>query len=102
MNRGQVFESRKRYVEDGIGTIMTVKQDFAYIKYARQATTDAEYMRIGDIQGRAVTLDITAKSLEDIFEDISRINLVKKENIAPPSGIVSDPNVLRNISPLFM
>lgn len=101
MNRGQVFESRKKFVEEGIGTLMQVKQDFAFIKYARTGLTESEYIRIGDVQGRAVTLDVTAKSLEDIFEDLSRIILLKKEKISPPDNIVVDPDVLRKISVLF-
>ena len=102
MNRGQIFESRKRFVEDGIGLMMSVKRDYAFIKYARTGLTDSEYMRIGDIQGRAVTLDITARSLEDILEDMSRINLAGKEKIAPPDNIITDPDKLREISALFM
>ena len=101
MNRGQVYESRKKFIEDGIAALMAVKQDYAYIKYARANVTDSEYVRIGDVFGKAVTLDITARSLEDIFEDISRINLLGKENIAPPSNIVDDKDELRKISGLF-
>ena len=102
MNKGQVFESRKKFVEDGLGTMMSVKRDYAYIKYARTGVTDSEYMRIADIFGGVVTLDITARSLEDILEDVSRVNLIDKEDIAPPKNVVTDKETLRKIAPLFM
>ncbi len=102
MSRGQIYESRKNFIEEGIGKLMAVKRDYAYIKYARTGLTESEYVRIGDIFGKAVTLDVTARSLEDIFEDVSRINLIGKEKIAPPDNIITDPNTLRKIAPLFM
>lgn len=102
MNRGQAFESRKNFIEKGIGALMSVKRDYAYIKYARASLTESEYIRIGDVFGKAITIDITAKSLEEIFEDVSRINLIGKEKIAPPSNIVTDNETLRKIAPLFM
>lgn len=101
MNRGQMFEKRKRFIEENIYSLLVVKRDFDYIKYARHNLTENEYMRIGDIQGRAITINITGMSLEDIFEVISRMNLLDKEEIAPPQGIVDDADELRAISPLF-
>ena len=101
MNRGQELQNRRRFVEDGIGAVMAVKPDFEFIKYASRSIDDREFMRIGDVMGRAVTLDITAKSLEEIFEDISRINLIGKENVNLPSCIITDQQELRKISLLF-
>ncbi len=96
-----MFESRKKFVETDLKRLMSVKKDFAYIKYARAGLTDCEYMRIGDVQGRAVTLDITARSLGDIFDDVSRINLLGQENIAAPESVVHDADKLREISAYF-
>lgn len=101
MNRGQIYASRKNFIENGIGALMAAKRDYAFIKYARAGVTGGEYMRIGDIFGKAVTLDITARDLDQIFEDISRINLIGKEKIAPPDNIITDEETLRKIAPLF-
>lgn len=100
MNRGQFFESRKVFIEEGLGTIMQVKQDFDTIKYAR-SSNEAEYVRISDILGRSVCLDITAMSLDDIFKDVCRIMLIDDDGVAKPRTVVTDINKLRSIAPLF-
>lgn len=102
MNRGQIYANRKNFVEENIGLLMSVKKDYGYIKYARKDISDSEYMRIGDIFGNALTLDITGRSLEDIFEDVSRINLISKEKITPPDNIITDKETLRKIATLFI
>lgn len=101
MNRGQFFESRKVFVEEGLGTIMKAKQDFSEIRYARSSTTDGEYIRLSDIVGRTAWLDVTARSLEDIFKDICRVVLVGEEKISPPASIITDVIKIREIAPLF-
>ena len=101
MNRGQVFESRKRFVEDGIGAMMSAKRDFESIKYARSSVTDQEYIRIRDIFGKAVTIDITGVDLETILSDMCRVILLGEEKVAPPNGIVTDKDALRKIATLF-
>ena len=101
MNRGQEYARRKKYIEEGVGGLLAVKEDFLGIKYARHTLTDSEYVRIADVQGRAITLNITALNLEEILEDIARVVLINKERIAPPAGVVTDPAELRTISALF-
>ena len=101
MNRGQVYESRKRFIEDGIGTMMSARRDFDSIKYARSSVTDQEYIRIRDIFGTAVTIDITGVDLETILSDMCRVILLGEEKISPPDGIVTDKAALREIAPLF-
>lgn len=101
MNLGQIYASRKDFVENGIGNMMQAKQDFGNIKYARSSVTDAEYIRITDIAGKAVTFDITGDSLEKILMDVSRIILMGEEKVHAPSGVVSDIATLRAVAPLF-
>lgn len=101
MNKGQEFANRKKFIEGTITDFLKVKEDFEYLKYARRDLTESEYIRIGDVQGRAITLDITAMSLEEIIENISRLILVNKEKVNPPANIVSDPAILRAISKYF-
>ena len=101
MTKGQDYMARLYFIESTVERFMKHKEDFDYIKYARKAVTDTEYVRIGDVQGRAVTLNITARSLADIAEDIARIILIGKEKIAPPDNIVTDAEELRAIKTLF-
>ena len=100
MNIGQVYSSRKNFIENGVGYLMAAKKDFESIKYARSAVTDREYVRIRDIFGKAVTIEITGDDLEKVLSDMCRVILMNEEKIAPPD-CVTDTDTLRKISPLF-
>lgn len=100
MNRGQVYASRKDFVENGIGQIMAAKRDFDSIKYARSAVTDREYIRVSDIFGKAVTIEVTGDDLESILHDMCKVMLMGDNKNKPPH-CVTDNETLRRISPLF-
>ena len=99
MNKGQIYASRKNFVES-IGELMAAKKDFLSIKYARSAVTDREYVRVYDIFGKAVTIEITGDDLEKILSDMCRIILMGEENVSAPN-CVTDMDMLRRIAPLF-
>lgn len=101
MNKGQIYASRKSFIEDGLGGVLQAKQDFAGIKYARNAVTEQEYMRIGDVFGRVVCINITGDSLDKILQEVSRVVLMGTEKVSAPAGVVNDIATLREIAPLF-
>lgn len=101
MNRGQVYASRKNFIENGVGELMSAKRDFDSIKYARSAVTDREYVRVSDIFGKAVTVEITGDDLEKVLSDMCRIILIDEENVSVPSGVVTDKDTLRQVAALF-
>lgn len=102
MNKGQVYESRKNYVES-IGELMSAKQDFLSLQYARSEKTHREYVRVRDIFGKASTFDITDDDLEKILSDMCRVILMGEDNVSVPSGYIDDKEIetLRLISSLF-
>lgn len=101
MNTGQIVANRRNFIEHDIGKILAVKKDFDKIKYAHSGSTDAEYIRISDIIGSSVTLDVTALSLEDIFEEVCRVVLITEDHPIPPRHLIDDRDKLRKIAPLF-
>lgn len=103
MTEGQGYMARAYFIESTVYNFMKHKEDFDFIKYGRtlKEGKGKEYVRIGDKQGNAVTLDVTGRSLETIAEDIARIVLIGKENIAPPDNIVTDQDIKRSIHHLF-
>ena len=101
MNIGQVYASRKNFIENGIGSLMAAKKDFESIKYARSSVTDREYVRIRDIFGKAVTIEITGDDLEKILSDMCRVILMGEEKVSAPNCI-TDRTTLRNIASLFV
>ena len=100
MNKGQIYASRKNFVE-GIGELMSAKKDFLDLKYVRTAVTEQEYVRIRDIFGKASTFEITGDDLEKILSDMCRVILMGEENVSVPNNYVDDKETLRKISPLF-
>lgn len=101
MNKGQVYASRKDFIENGVGQLMSAKKDFRSIQYARNSLTEQEYVRVMDVFGGAVTIDITGDDLEKVLSDMSRVILMGEENVHAPVGIVTDRDLLRKISNLF-
>lgn len=99
MRREQIYASRKDFIENGVGQMMAAKKDFESIQYAFYQ--DHEYVRIRDIFGKAVTLEITNNELEKILSDMCRIIIMAEEKVSVPTGIITDKEVLRNVSPLF-
>lgn len=101
MNRGQVYASRKSFIEQGIGQVMAAKRDFESIKYARSAVTDQEFVRVSDIFGKAVTIEITGDDLEHILSDMCKVMLMGEDTQKAPN-CVTDIETLRKVSTLFM
>lgn len=101
MTEGQEYSARALFIESTVARLLRHKKDFGRIMYGRTLKTGKEYARISDIQGNAVTLDVTGRSYEAIAEDVARIMLIGKENITPPDNIVTDPEVLRTVAHLF-
>ena len=67
---------------------------------AESAVTEQEYVRVRDIFGKAVTIDITGDDLEHVLSDMCRIILMGEENVSAPN-CVTDLDILRKIAPLF-
>ena len=105
MNRNKEIRAREYYVNEILYNAMRPKKGFDNIKYARDSITDQEYVKISDIRGAAVTLNITAYTLEDILTDVCKVILVgvlgKHDKMQLPAGIVTDGDQLIKIAPLF-
>lgn len=105
MNRNKEIRAREYYVNEVLFNAMRPKKAFGGIKYARDPITDQEYVKISDIRGAAVTLNITAYTLEDILTDVCKVILVgvlgKHDKMQLPAGIVTDGDQLIKIAPLF-
>ena len=96
-----MLEDRKTFIEDGIGSILSVKRDFDSIKYAKTSVTGKEIIRINDIFGRVAYIDVTGESLEKIVDDMFRIALMGNEKVSVPTGYINDMEEVRKLAPLF-
>lgn len=101
MNIGQNYAQKRAYVEVLLSGVMRVMKGFDYIKYAREFQTEAEYIRIGDIAGRAVTLDVTAYSLNDIMMAVCDYIVNGPDGKTVIKSIIHDEDRLFKASRLF-
>ena len=97
-----ILLSRKQFIEDGLGLILSVKKDFADIRYAKTSVTGREIIRVNDIFGRVAFLDVTGDDLEKIADDVFRLALMGKEKVSVPSGYITDTEKMRKAAMLFV
>ena len=101
MNKGQIYQRRKEYIELILGAMLKPKTGFDSIKYGRYNKTDKEYVRLTDLRGNAVTLNITGEKLERVME------MICDYVVNGPSGdivinyILFDDATLYSLAPLF-
>jgi len=105
MSKTQEYELRRTYIEKVLGTALKAKKGFESIKYAREIATDAEYIRICDVRGEAVTLNITGKGLEEVMTDVFKVAIYsvlgKHDKMTAPADIITDRAELLRLAPLF-
>ena len=101
MNIGQNYAQKRAYVEVLLAGVMRVMKGFDYIKYAREFQTEAEFIRIGDLAGRAMTLDVTAYSLAEIMLAVCDYIVNGPDGKIVIKSIVHDEDRLIKASRLF-
>ena len=101
-NRTKEMEARKFYIESVLGAALEAKTGFESIKYAAERPIDQEYIRISDLRGGFITIDITGEPLEKIMTDVFRIALSgTADKFHTPVKIITDWDTLLKIAPLF-
>lgn len=105
MNRNKEVNARRHYVEDILCRAMQPKKGFESIRYATDSVKEQEYIKISDVRGSAVFINITGNSLEDILADVCKIMLIgilgKHDKMTLPAGIITDGEQLLKIAALF-
>lgn len=97
----KVIEERRRSYIEGLSIALMAVKDFDAIEYTR--TYDgAEYVRISDIIGNALYLDVTRMTLAEILKDVARC-LVAGERLEEikPRGLVTDRERKRKAARAF-
>lgn len=101
MDKMKSYRDRKNYIEAVLGSMLGVKRDFDFIKYAKAYGTEGEYMRLGDLRGCTVTFDITGASAEDVMTIVCDYVVNGPLGDTAIKHIVVDNEKLIYISPLF-
>lgn len=97
----KVIEQRRRDYIEGLSVALMAVKDFDAIEYTR--TYDgAEYVRISDIIGNALYLDVTRMTLAEVLKDVARC-LVAGDRLEEirPHGLVTDRERKRKAARAF-
>lgn len=95
MTKGAYYKEREQYIKN-LETVLKPVQDFNRLKYANEFYADTEFIQLSNVLGDAIFIDITAKSLEEIFKEVA-----KAVNGQTPQGLVKDLEKRRHIAGLF-
>lgn len=93
MNKGNAYTRRRDYVT-GLNQALSVVPDFERIVYVH-TSLDKEYIKIWNTIGWVVYLDVSQKSMYDIFNDVA-LSVRGQE----PDNVLTDIDEIRSIVPL--
>lgn len=97
------FDRRRTYVED-LNMMLEPLHGFDRIEYARAFMQDKEYVKISDIIGNVLFLDISGLTLSEILKEVAKsilIDEIKDPNIIPDSLVFEREDKLK-IAELFV
>lgn len=93
-NKGSEYTARRDYVA-GLNLALSAVPDFERIVYVH-TNLDKEYVKIWNTIGWVVYLDVSQKSLYDIFNSVA-LSVRGQE----PDNILTDIDTIRSIVPLI-
>lgn len=94
MNKGNEYTRRRDYVA-GLNHALSVVPDFERIVYVH-TSLDKEYIKIWNTIGWVVYLDVSQKSMYDIFNTVA-LSVRGQE----PDNVLTDIEEIRSIVPLI-
>lgn len=69
----KMYADKKTYVEKVLGAMLKPMGDFGSIKYARDAITNEEYIKVTEANGFPWFVCVTGNSLEAIGKEVARM-----------------------------
>lgn len=90
-----MYKAKRDYVER-LNLMLAPLTDFDHIDYARGFMNDSEYIRMVDLLGNAIVMDVTGDDLEAILQKVAVLVIGEK-----PIGVIHDRLMLRSIASLF-
>ena len=99
----EYFNLRKDYIEGALQMALTPIRSFDGIEYTRKALTGEEFVKVSDLTGATMFLNVTDMSRAEILKDIARLVLMDDINDSAiiPIGFVSDEETKLDIAELF-
>lgn len=99
----EYYDLRKSYVEGALQMALTPIRSFDGIEYTRKALTGEEFVKISDLTGATMFLEVTGMTRAEILKDIARLVLMDDINDSAviPVGFVWGQEKKLEIAELF-
>lgn len=94
--RGMTLRDKRDFVEK-LNDVFDVMDDFYEIKYACSYVTEQEYLKVSDVIGNVVFMNVTAFSKSEILRDVCKV--VASGDL--PFSIIHDTATKKKIAHLF-
>lgn len=96
------YDDRKAYIE-GLTIGLNALREFDGIEYTRTPLTGEEFVKVSDLTGASMFLDVTEMTKAEILKDVARILLMGEINDDRiiPKGFVTDKDEILAIAELF-
>lgn len=96
------YDDRKAYVE-GLSIGLNALREFDGIEYTRRTLTGEEFVKISDLTGASMFLDVTHMTKAEILKDVAKVLLMGDidDSRIIPLGFVSDKEKMLDVAELF-
>lgn len=96
------YDDRKAYVE-GLTIGLNALREFDGIEYTRKPLTGEEFVKISDLTGASIFLDVTEMTKAEILKDVAKVLLMGDidDSRIIPQSFVADKEQMLDIAELF-
>lgn len=96
------YDDRQMYVE-GLRIGLCALREFDGIEYFRKALTGEEFVKISDLTGSSMFLDITKMTKAEILKDVAKVLLMGDidDSRIIPMSFISDKEKMLDVAELF-
>ena len=99
----EYYDLRKTYIEGALQMALTPIRSFDGIEYTRKPLTGEEFVKISDLTGATMFLEVTGMTRAEILKDVAKCILLDDMELGGlvPESLVKDINLKREIARLF-
>lgn len=99
----EYYIRRRDYVEGALQMALAPIRSFDGIEYTKKTLTGEEYVKVSDLTGATMFLDVTDMTQPEILKDIARLLLMGdiEDSRVIPHGFVTDDEEKLAIAELF-
>lgn len=96
------YDDRKAYIE-GLTIGLNALREFDGIEYIRKPLTGEEFVKVSDLTGASMFLEVTNMTKAEILKDVAKILLMGEidDSRIIPHGFITDKERMLDVAELF-